>query len=392
LERSLGDFYLKSLEELKVRNLLDANTDELEQDDHNFVAALEGLMALGESDDLRKALRMASALFPYWRRAGRLSQGFDLASRVIAHAGSQVSDELVEALFRTGCAAHELYKLNAADSFLNRGEQLADELGIQSWGTESLRFRGELAANQERLDEGKLLLNEAMQRYCAAGDSVGEASCMAFLGYIARQTGNLDEARSLTEQAMSRHTAAGDSKGRIWCLGSLGAIYAEMGNFEQASAILTEALADDRRVGNLQSQAWDLTMLAEVALSAGDDEAASSHLDEALSIYNSEHESLRRMWPLRLKGEVLRRAGDFVGAEEVLLEAVDLSRAAGSGSLEAFALIRLSELKLSMHDIATAKAYQDAAAIIARAIQRVDVGRELALNQSRIATAERFRA
>ena len=387
-ERAMALFFLSVLEKLKREGGPDSLLDPLELDAPNLVAALEGLLALHRPEDLRTALRLVSTLFPFWYRVGRISQGYALALRAIAESQEEVCDELVEAIFRAGWAAQCLFKLKESDGLLRQGEELADQLGIQSWTTESLRFRGELAAEQARPAEARELLGEALRRYEVAGDQVGAASCMGFLGYVARQEGAYEEARRLTEGAMALHTAAGDAHGQLWCLGSLGAICVALGDDVQGAAILTEALNGDRKAGNRSSEAWNLTMLAELALNGEDHVRALELVDAALSIHDAEADSLKRIWPLRLRGEALRRAGDFTAAEDALQASARLSRVAGAVSEVAFALLGLSNLKISSGDLASARAYREAASLIAKDAQRADVTRELVRNQAKLEAAK----
>jgi len=94
-----------------------------------------------------------------------------------------------------------------------------------------------------------------------------------------------------------------------------------------------------------------------------------------------------RIWPLRIKGEALRLSGKPEEAERVLQESLQLSRASGAISQEAYALLRLSMLKLSLRDSASAKAYHEAAKIIATQADVAEVVREIELNEERIEAA-----
>jgi tetratricopeptide (TPR) repeat protein len=349
------------------------------------LAAIRGF--LDHLETVPNGVRLINRAYPYWYKTLRLSQAFSVSSQALESVGAEDSDELVELLFRSGSAAHSLFKLPEAADLLQRAEAMADRLELESWSTESLRFRGELASDRGRIEEAQALITEALGRCQLAGDQVATASCLGTLGYIARQARDLDESKRLTTQAMALYTAIGDSSGRLWCLGSLGALLIEMGDHSGAAAALSEALADHRRSGNLRAQAWNLAMLGEVAVRANDPQAALRYVDEALSIHTTEEQGLMRIWPLRVRGEALRLAGKLTEAEEALQETLSLSRASGATSQEAYALIRLSMLKFSVQDHLSARAYHDAAKIIAAKADVAELARELELNEARIEAA-----
>ena len=346
-------------------------------DGPNFSFAIESFLLAGDPEPLQKALRLVNALFPYWRRGGRLSEGLEISLKVVRNVKIQSSDELAEALFRAGSAAHELYRLPVANHLLNRAEAVADALGLEFWSTESLRLRGELAANQGRLEEAQALLGSAADRFGAIGDQRGVALSKGALGYAAKLAGNLQQAKTLTEEAMALHTLTGDSEGRLWCLGSLGSVYHVMGNYSGASAMFTEALAQHRLTGNLPGQAWNLGSLGEASLRLGDVDAAIGHLRQALEIHDAERDGLTRVWPLRVMGEALEKSGDLEGAEAAFQESLQLSRVADDGYAETKALIRLGTVRFARGDVATAAAYYRAASSRAESSQMADLDKEL---------------
>jgi DNA-binding SARP family transcriptional activator/Tfp pilus assembly protein PilF len=314
-----------------------------------------------EPNDSLSLLRMANRFFPRWAECGRLPEAVAFAQEIFDAVPLEPSEELVELLFRSATACYSLYWLKETESLYRRAEQAADTLGLESWGTESLRARGDLAANQGRLQEAKALFLEAGIRYERAGDRAGYANCTRMLGFVAREGGDLVAARELTQAALQIHEETDDEMGQLWCIGSLGALYLELGEDEEALSTFAEALQLHRRIGNLPGEAWNLTMMAELEMRRGRPDAAKANLERALTIHLENSDNLARAWPLTLLGRAHLHGQDYESAELVLTEALEVSRASGSIKQTVESLIRLGSLAARKGDLAHArKRWQEA--------------------------------
>ncbi len=343
--------------------------DEPVRNGGNFNLAIETF--LGSTSPARRetALRLVNRLFSRWYRVGGVADGLRTAQRVLEEFPNSKSEIVAETLFRAAGAAHWLYKLDLARELFERAERIADALGLEEWGTESIRSRGELAANSGRLKEAKDLLGLALERFRAEEDSMGEAACLGMLGYVARMESGDALCFELTEQALSIYTALSNTEGRLWCLGSLAAAHLSNGSTERAIPLLLETLSLQEDAGNLPGQAWNLTMLGVAHVRLGEFERAESFLKRAIALQEVETEDLRRGWALVELGQLYRLAGRSKEAAQTLVEARKLCQDAGALSMEVQALLRLCLVALDLGDASSAKAYQSAAMAVLGTIE-----------------------
>ncbi len=307
------------------------------------------------------ALRLLNRLFPQWHAENRLSEALGLLESTIDSVQLPPCEELVESLFRAAEASHTLFRLEKASQLFRRAEAMADLIGLQAWSAESLRARGDLAANLGRLEEAQGLLAEAHAKYASANDLRGQAHCIRMLGYVAREAGDRERALHYTKEALGIHTALGDQDGRLWCVGSLGALYLETGEDHLAEVMFLEALAHHNRRENLRGQVWNLTMLGELYLRSDKLESAKDHLEQALNLHERISDGLARAWPLTVLGNVHLRLNASQEATDAFEESLILSQKAGWAKLQAMNLLGLCEVSLSQNNPDEARKLYDQA-------------------------------
>lgn len=369
-----ADYYLHVAEALHPDTLDLASFDE---DEPNFSAALESFLSETSAERRSQALRMVNRLSPLWYRAFTLSRGLRTTLRVVDVLGEDRSELLVETLYHAAGAASCLFKVEPANNLFARAEAMADALGLESWATESLRGRGELAADEARPDEAEPLLRAALERFRMADDPLGEAKCLALLGYVERQRGRMGAARELTEASLAISVAHGDVMGRLWCMGSLAAGHIEAGEPERAIPLLVANLARQEEAGNVSGQVWNLTMLGIAKARCGELAPAHISLNRAMALLGDDPEDLRKAWQMMELGEIERRLGRLEEAELMLTASLRLSRVAGLTRLEAASLIRLCAVAIDRGDLASARAYRSAAERMPAVNKTVQLSQEL---------------
>ena len=375
---------------LAVAAHIGPDSSNAEQEEANFVAAIDEFLSSAQTERRSIALRLVNRLFPHWYRLGSVSDGLRTALRVIKAYGDSPSEVLTEALFRAASAAHWLYNIDLSKDLFGRAEAIADMLDLEAWGTESIRSRGELAANEGRLQEARELLHVALRRFRLAEDPLGEAACLGMLGYVARQSLEDGLAFELTEAALAIYTAHDNSEGRLWCLGSLAAAHVSARSPQRAVPILLETLELQERAGNWPAQAWNLTMLGTAHVQLGEFESGENFFTRALSLSGLDAEDLRKGWPTLELGELYRRAGRLKEAEATLIVALKLCRAGGAVSLEVRALLRLCLVAIDLGDLSSARAYRSAAKEALATLQKPPQIEELEEVNARIYAAEAF--
>ena len=358
LAKRHADFYLHAAETLRADR---ADGELFESDEPNYLTAIDAFLADESPDSDVLALRLVNRLLPRRQEAFAHSKELREALHVLGKVGEQPTEPLVECLFRAACAAHNLYQIDLANGLLERAEAMAGTLGLDAWATATLRGRGEVAADEGRLDEAEPLLTAALSRYRAADDPLGEAWCLGMIGYVKRQRGDLREARELTEAALTLHSAHDDVTGRLWCMGSLAAAHLEAGDADQAVPLLQATLAHHEALGYMSGRIWNLTMLGIAEARDGRLAVAEAHIGQALVLLGEDPDDLRKAWQMMELGDIQRRAGRIDEAESTLVTALRLSKAGGSTTLEVRSLMRLCAVSIDRKDWSSARAYRDAA-------------------------------
>jgi predicted ATPase/DNA-binding SARP family transcriptional activator len=354
-------------------------------DQENFAASVEFFLESNDPSYRQLALGLVNRLFPIWYRVGLVSDGLNLALSVIGRLSGDESDALAEALFRAASAAHWLFNITLADELFTRAERMADALNLQVWSNESLRGRGELAANEGRLDDAERLLGFALSRFRGAGDTYGEASCLGMLGYVERQRKNLAKAVEFTEMALELHVVNDHLEGRLWCMGSLAAIRLEESAPNLAKPILLQTLALQEKAGNVPAQAWNLTMLGVTCMRLDELEAAEEFLQRSLRLQGEDEEDLRRAWPLIELADLAQRRRRLDLAKAFLDQALTLCRKGGSTQLEARALLLLASTAAESGESASARGYRAAAAELLNSLQSPHLSDRLRILDEQIA-------
>ncbi len=343
----------------------------------NFSGAVDTFLSSQSPERREMGLVLVNRLFPVWYRAGTVSYALRFALKVVESFGDTRSEAMTEAVFRAAGAAHWLFNIDLANELFARAEEMGDALGLEEWNSEILHARGELAANDGRLEDADRLLRSALARFRLAGDLSRQATCLRMLGYVKRELQDFEEAQELTHDALAIYTKLDHSEGRLWCLGSLAAINLSAHAPERAAPLLLQTLELQQRDGNTPGEAWNLTMLGITYVQLRDYPVAEAFFVQAIALHEREAESLSKAWPMQELGELYRLAGRLNEAREAVSEALRLCRSSGSTNLEARALIRLCAIAVEQKDLASARAYRDTARELLATIQAPQIWDDL---------------
>lgn len=191
----------------------------------NLRAALAWSMEGGAAD---AALRLATALNPFWRFRGQLSEGRRWLDAALAAGAIQMTTRI-------------------------DGLVAAAELAI---------FQGEYATAQAIGEAGRALAT--LHRHPG-----GEARALLMLAIAADFQGDFDRGVALHRQALERRDAlaAPDFSRLLVCLAG---DYQQLGDLDQAETLAMEALALAREAGHGWSEVLALGVLAHVAVDRGE--------------------------------------------------------------------------------------------------------------------------
>ncbi len=277
-----------------------------------------------EAEQLESALRITTALRPYWQRSGSLEEGRKRLHQVLALAegvpaslrGPALLGEgilawrqgdlsgarplleeslelaratgdtwsMVSALRTLGVLAQNLAEYRVAESLLLESVALAQQLGDDELVGNSYLSLGNVALDESRHDDAERYYRDSLALAKRQSDTLGVAHALDNLGVAAWHKGDLDEAERLTDEVESLYLELGMHSGlaNVWhrrCLIALA-----RGDLEEAERLGLEALEVKRAHGEGRGAAFVLFDLARVALSGRDPERARERIAEGLEL------------------------------------------------------------------------------------------------------------
>jgi predicted ATPase/DNA-binding SARP family transcriptional activator len=247
----------------------------LEDDHANLIAALSCLDRAGDGPRL---LRLASALWHYWRTSGYFEEARQWLSRGLSAPGTSPSTVRAKALRHAANFARQQLDPAAA-------ERLADE---------------------------------ALTVARTTDDVPTLAGALATAGNVAVWTGDLGRAHGMYEELLDVATASGFKRGRANATINLGSLALLEGEPRRAARICAEAVALASELGDAETKAVSLFNLGCAHLEAGEAQlAAHSFADSTrLCLEGGFREHLA--YCLVGVAAVAERSGDVHGAGALL--------------------------------------------------------------------------
>lgn len=318
----------------------------------NLLAALEWTLSAGDEG----ALRLASALWPYWLRRGHTVEGLAWLQKALTRCPNAPPLTLVRGLLGAGSLAlaadeytlalrHFTDAIQVAGRIEDRGSAGAAlaALGHAHW------HRGEVAPARACADEGLALARLAGEIW-SLPFALTEAAAVAWhMEDYHRTTALCEEILILTGSRGKVPWIASPSPSPLTLLG----IAAQgLGDLPRAESLYLESMTAERRLGDSYSLAYTLVRLGDVARLLGHCERAWTRYVEALAAL---HQIGERWFTRRcLCGLAVvarewapQAAARFLGAAEAI------ARAIGEEGDEAVEELRRSlRDKLGHHDFA----------------------------------------
>ena len=254
-------------------------------DDHaNLRAALRTSLAHGSAET---AVRLAGALWQFWRRHGDVGEGRTWLAAALALLGPVSEAARSKALWGAGWLAYHQGDLAAAGALgadlcttaRNAGDPLGERNGLTILGKVS-GARGEYDESAARLEAalalcpvigsewllatslfnlgvarvqtndpgGATFVEDAVARYRRLGDAHFTARAVGFLVYPALERGDLAEARSLSAASLTTCAELGELSGLAECLDRRAAVLAACDRPRDAARLAGAAEGVRRRI------------------------------------------------------------------------------------------------------------------------------------------------
>ncbi len=266
---------LCSAARLSARSRLEADWD-------NLRAALAWSQT---AEDGEMEMRLAGALYEFWREGNNPSEG----QRFLDHA-----------------------LLRAQDGRPNSAVLAKLLLGL-----------GNLARTEDALATARLRVLESTRLFRELGDKRHAALALVRLGWLCAQEGDHAEARAYLEESVALAREVGDKWPLLAALSTLGDIL-QHAELPGARPVLEESLALAHELGDERIVASVLIFLSEIDLRQGDYAIAWSRREQALALSRENGRKINIALALGALGDLARLQGDYARARVLYEEAMPL--------------------------------------------------------------------
>jgi len=384
----------------------------LDRESTNLTAALDTLIA----SDPREALRLGTALGPFWLRRIELEEGHRRLAEALAAAPERTATR-ASALHAAAMLDLRAGNLARSDGYAQECRAIAEELGCARLEWSALHVLGGNAVSRDDARAAEEWFRQALELARRERFAACEALCVYSLGVARWRLGDLAGAEELLARSIElfravddageliptpisvaeiRSRAAAGSGPRVVfedtlqpfvevsCTAAVGYVLAnearlarEQGDFARARALLDESTAVFVREGDERGEADALMRRAHLELAAGAVDAARSCLERALELRRRLRDRRGLGMALSGLGGVDAAAGEHERAEQHLAEARELFRRAGDRWGLTGALWNTADLAAARGDLdAASDALEEALAVLREA------GRELWIAQT----------
>jgi len=268
------DFAEASWRELAASNE-DADTQALEAEHNDLRAALEWLVAHRRG---AAALRLSTALAPFWNARGYFREGQEWLERALRASAPDprvMGSHGTRALLRVGMFAFMQGDVGRATSAL---EGAVDFDGNQPERIRAMNLLGFIAMFTGEPARAMPLLEQSVALARDDGDAALLASVLALHGRALLFFGDTTAAAGVFEESRRLHLAAG--VGEDQDLITRGWVALAQGRHDQAGEALEKALVVARRLGQQFETALVLNLLGDVAWRRGETAEAHAMLEE----------------------------------------------------------------------------------------------------------------
>ncbi len=301
--------------------------DRLELEHDNVRAALRWARKAGDGE---LGLRIATAIWPFWRRRGYLTEGRQWLEGLLEVPDGRrpaVPAALqAQALLAAGMLALDVgdfaHGIARVDESRARYERLGDKAGV-AWALNSL---GHGTCNHGDVTRGQALCEEALTLFRELGDKRGIATALFDLAMCAwlQDDHALSDARA--EESIPLFRELGDTGGLAWSLWRLGENALVRRDYARAAAKLEESAALFRRLGDRWSLTACLLGLGHWERYRGNSARARMLYEESLAMSLEVGDTKAVVEKLLYLGTLARAEGDFKRALALGRESLGLRR------------------------------------------------------------------
>jgi predicted ATPase len=334
--RAHADFFVALAEEAEPQLTGPDQGEWLErlETEHDNVRAV---LAWALEHDAQTALRLAGAMWWFWRYRAHITEGRSWLERAVAATPDGTTRERVKALHGAGVLARQQSDNEQAAMLLEKALALAREIGDERGVADGLASLGNLASEQGDLVRAENLFTEALAQWRRLENSDGIAGELASLALLALDRGDLDLAATRLQESLALYRALEAEWEIALSLHNLGDVTYEQGDLDHAVALQEAALAMWEGMEDTIGVAFVLDSQGKVARARGERERATELLEKALALWREQGDKRNAAASLLSLG-LITEQDDPGRAATLLKEAVALSREAGDPRIVASVL------------------------------------------------------
>ena len=247
-----------------------AAREQLDQRYADLQSAMQWFVDHGHSNE---ALRLASALVPFWMATKRLDEGCAWLDRALALSGGDDAHR-GQALFDAGYLAFWKGDDERSSSLQDRALELGRRTNNPTVTALALVGLARITLRTD-VEAARRLCREALAVTEGTADRSGRSSAMHVLAVAAQMAGDLPEARDLMRQRIALGRETGNLATISIESNNLSMVERQLGNFDEAEALAREALDISHRRGDSLATSWNLNGLAAATACRGEFERAA---------------------------------------------------------------------------------------------------------------------
>ena len=331
----------------------------LETDHDNLRAAMRWSLDRG---DMERALRLGSALWPFWDTRGYVREGREWLDELLV----RVHDAPASTVTPVSRRAHAKV-LDGAAHMRARWSEFVQQSDLQTQGLAVWRELGDKRGIAEALNNlgvttrdrgdrarGKVLVEESLALFRELSDQRGVAHALNNLAEIARDDGDHARARALFEESVPLFEAIEDWRGLSHSLDNLGGILTTQGEYVSAETMYGRSLRLAEELGDMHAIATVLRSLGGVAHHRHDHGRASRFYEDSVARFREMNDGFCLARSLIGFALASHDAGDDERARSLGDQGVALLRATDAKGELALRLDQLGRAALGHGDVGRA--------------------------------------
>ena len=286
--RAHAAYFLVLAEEIgsaRVTDVMDSTQwlDRCERENANLRAALDWLCANGQAE---WGLRLGGALFQFWERRERISEGREWLAKLLALPGAAKRDKVrARALFAAGVLAGVQKEYELANTLLNDSLEINRETDDKWAAAVSLNALAVTALDRRDVGAARSLSEQNLEVWRQLGDPAAVGRSLSNLASVVKEQGDYRLAWSLYDEALATFREIGDSTAAARVLNKKGDVARAQGLAAEAQELYQQSLETFREYGDRWGTALALADLGNLARERSDFASAHALYRDSLRIF-----------------------------------------------------------------------------------------------------------